>query len=54
MAYKIKWKQSDYIKLGKAISEYNKKVTRLQEDEDKSYLPRINRLQRSKIFYTNT
>ena len=53
MAHKIKWKQSDYIKLGKAISEYNKKVGRLQEDTEKSYLPRINRLQRSKIIYLN-
>lgn len=53
MAHKIKWKQSDYIKLGKAISEYNKKINRLQEDTEKSYLPRNDRLQRSKIIYLN-
>lgn len=54
MAYKIKWKQADYIKLGKAISEYNKKVEKLQEIEERTYLPRINRLQRSKKFNTNS
>ncbi len=54
MAHKIKWKQSDYIKLGKAISEYNKKVNYLNDIEERTYLPRINRLQRSKEFYINT
>ena len=54
MAYKIKWKQSDYIKLGKAISEYNKKVSQLQDIEERTYLPRLNRLQRSEIFNLNT
>lgn len=38
---KIKWKQSDYIKLGRAISEYNKKVSRLQEIEERTYLPSL-------------
>ena len=42
--HKIKWKQSDYIKLGKAVSEYNKKLARLNNIEEKSYLPRNDRL----------
>lgn len=47
---KIKWKKSDYIKLGKAVAEYNKKVIKLQEGTEKAYLPRLDRLSRSKIF----
>lgn len=44
MAHKIRWKQSDYMKLGKAISEYNKKINYLNDIEERTYLPRINRL----------
>lgn len=36
---KIKWKQGDYIKLGKAVSDFNKKINELQAEENKLYLP---------------
>ena len=35
----IKWKQGDYVKLGKAVSEFNKKVNELRNEENKLYLP---------------
>lgn len=54
MAHKIRWSKSDYIKLGKAVSEYNKKLARLQNIEERTYLPRNDRLQRSKEFYIIT
>ena len=38
---KIKWKKGDYISLGKAISNFNKKINRLQQEENKLYLPNI-------------
>jgi len=41
---KIRWKKSDYIKLGKAVAEYNKKLSSLQELGEEAYLPRLNRL----------
>ena len=41
MASKIRWKQGDFIKLGKAVAEFNKKVNRLQSEENKLYLPDI-------------
>lgn len=34
----IRWKRSDYVKLGKAISSFNKKIRELEVDEAK-YLP---------------
>ncbi len=37
--YQIKWKQGDYLKLGKAVSDFNKKVNKLQSEEKKLYLP---------------
>lgn len=39
MEYKIKWKKGDAIKLGKAIADFNKKINRLQAEEDALYLP---------------
>lgn len=39
MEYQIKWKKGDAIKLGKAISEFNKKINRLQSEENALYLP---------------
>lgn len=41
MAGSIKWKQSDYIKLGKAVSNFNKKIRKLNKEENKLYLPEI-------------
>lgn len=39
MASKIKWKQGDFIKLGKAVAEFNKKINKLNAEENKLYLP---------------
>jgi len=36
---RIKWKQGDYIKLGRAVSQFNKKINQLQREENKLYLP---------------
>lgn len=36
---KIRWKQGDYIRLGKAVSDFNKKINELQAEENKLYLP---------------
>ena len=35
----IKWKKGDYISLGKAVAEFNKKINKLQKEEDLAYLP---------------
>lgn len=37
--YKIKWKKGDLISLGKAISNFNKKIRKLQNEENRLYLP---------------
>lgn len=37
--FRINWKRGDYIKLGRAVSDFNKKVRRLQAEENKLYLP---------------
>ena len=37
--YKIKWKKGDLISLGKAVSQFNKKINELQKEENKLYLP---------------
>lgn len=39
MASKIRWKQGDYVKLGKAVAEFNKKINKLNAEENKLYLP---------------
>lgn len=39
MASKIRWKQGDFVKLGRAVSDFNKKVRRLQSEENRLYLP---------------
>ena len=39
MASKIRWKQGDFIKLGKAVAEFNKKINKLNAEENKLYLP---------------
>lgn len=36
---KIKWKQGDFIRLGRAVSDFNKKISRLNAEENKLYLP---------------
>ena len=35
----IKWKRGDYIKLGRAVSDFNKRINELQQEENKLYLP---------------
>lgn len=35
----IRWKRGDYITLGKAVSNFNKKIRELQSEENKLYLP---------------
>lgn len=37
----IRWKQGDYIKLGKAVANFNNKINRLNEEEQRLYLPEI-------------
>ena len=34
MASKIRWKQGDFIRLGRAVADFNKKVNRLQSEEN--------------------
>ena len=35
----INWKRGDYISLGKAVSDFNKKINELNKEEKKLYLP---------------
>lgn len=35
----IRWKRGDFIRLGKAVSAFNKKINDLQREEKKLYLP---------------
>lgn len=35
----IRWKRGDYIRLGQAVSNFNKKIRELQQEENKLYLP---------------
>ena len=35
----IRWTKSDYLTLGKAVSNFNKKIRKLQTEENKLYLP---------------
>lgn len=36
---KIRWKRTDYLTLGRAVSNFNKKIRELQTEENKLYLP---------------
>ena len=36
---RINWRQGDFVRLGRAVSEFNKKVNALQKEENKLYLP---------------
>lgn len=44
----IRWSRSDYITLGKAVSNFNKKINELNADEKKLYLPEIRNYQEVK------
>ena len=35
----IRWKRGDYISLGRAVSQFNKKINELNREEKKLYLP---------------
>lgn len=35
----IKWRKGDYISLGKAVSQFNRKINELQKEESRNYLP---------------
>lgn len=35
----IRWRKGDYITLGKAVSQFNRKINELQKEESKNYLP---------------
>ena len=37
----IQWKKKDYIRLGKAVSDFNKKIKELQVNENINYLPNL-------------
>lgn len=37
----IRWKRGDFIKLGRAVSQFNRKINELQTEENKLYLPEI-------------
>jgi hypothetical protein len=40
MASQIKWRKSDFMQLGKAVKEFNRKIQKLQfDDEIEAYLP---------------
>lgn len=39
MASQIRWKRGDFSRLGRAISDFNKKIRELQSEENKLYLP---------------
>lgn len=36
---RINWKQGDFVRLGRAVSQFNKKINKLQAEENKLYLP---------------
>lgn len=38
---KIKWQQKDYLSLGRAVSNFNKKINELNKEEKKLYLPEL-------------
>ena len=37
----IRWKQKDYLSLGRAVANFNKKINELNKEEKKLYLPEL-------------
>lgn len=37
----IRWKQSDYLSLGREVARFNKKINELNKEEKKLYLPEL-------------
>ena len=35
----IRWKQTDYLRLGKSVAQFNRKINELNNEEKKLYLP---------------
>ena len=35
----INWRQGDFLRLGRAVAQFNKKINELQAEENKLYLP---------------
>ena len=38
---KSRWQQKDYLSLGRAVANFNKKINKLQSEEKKLYLPEL-------------
>lgn len=41
--YAIKWRPQDYMKLGRAVAQFNRKIRKIQTEENKMYLPAFER-----------
>lgn len=41
--YAIKWRSQDYMKLGRAVAQFNRKIRKIQTEENKMYLPAFER-----------
>lgn len=39
MASNIRWKRSDYLRLGRAVADFNRKIKKFETEENKIYLP---------------
>lgn len=37
----IRWKQKDFLTLGRAVANFNKKINELNKEENKNYLPNV-------------
>lgn len=37
--HQIRWKRGDYIRLGRAVADFNRKINKLQAEENRLYLP---------------
>lgn len=44
----IKWKRRDYVTLGKAVAQFNRKINELNAEEQKLYLPELKTYQETK------
>lgn len=44
----IRWKKSDYLTLGKAVAQFNRKINKLNGEEQKLYLPELKSYQEIK------
>ena len=37
----IRWQRGDYVKLGRAVSDFNKKIQRLEQEQGNLGLPEL-------------